>query len=94
MSSKICKNGHTFDKTSSCPVCPICSSKEIKEKYGEGFPKIPAPAFRALDRLGIARLSQLTKYTEQELLSLHGFGPNALKLLHHALAEKGMSFAK
>lgn len=94
MSTKICKNGHTFEKTSSCPVCPICSSKEMKEKYGREFPKIAAPALRALDSIGITELSQLTKHTEKELLSLHGFGPTALKLLRHALAEKGMSFAK
>lgn len=94
MSIKICKNGHKFKKSSTCLVCPICSSEEMKEKYGGQFPKIGAPAFRALDSIGITELSQLSKYTEKELLSLHGFGPSALKLLRHALSKKGMSFTK
>lgn len=28
MPTKTCKNGHKFVKTSSCPVCPVCSSEE------------------------------------------------------------------
>ena len=94
MATKICKNEHTFEKTSSCPVCPICSSEEMKEKYGEEFPKIGAPAFRALENAGISKLSQLTKYSEEELLMFHGFGPKALSLLRKKLAENGKSFAK
>ena len=94
MASKICKKGHTFEKSSSCPVCPICSSGEMSEKYGEDFPRIGAPAFRALDSIGITQLSQLTNYTEKELLNLHGFGPKALRLLKEKLSEKGLSFAE
>lgn len=66
----------------------------MKEKLGTEFPKIGAPAFRALDHLGISRLSQLTKYSEKELLAQHGFGPRALKLLREKLAETDKSFAK
>ena len=94
MALKTCKNGHTFEKSSSCPVCPICSSEEMTEKYGEEFPKIGAPAFRALARLGITQFSQLTKYSENELLELHGFGPKTLRLLKERLSEKGLSLAK
>ena len=94
MPLRTCKKGHKFEKSSDCPVCPICSKKEMITKYGDEFPKIGAPAFRALDSIGITELSQLTKHTEKELLSLHGFGPKALKLLRHALAEKGISFSK
>lgn len=94
MTRRICTNGHGFEKTSDCLVCPECSSEEMKNTFGEEFPFIGAPAFRALDRFGIKTLSDLTKYTEKELLELHGFGPRALQLLKDALKEKEMSFAK
>ena len=93
MTLKTCPNGHTFEKTSSCPVCPICSRKEMNNKFGDDFPKIGAPAFRALDGAGISQLSDLTKYTEKELLALHGFGPKALRLLHEALQKRGLTLA-
>jgi hypothetical protein len=94
MTKKICKNGHTFEKISSCPVCPICSGEEMKEKYGSEFPKIGAPAFRALDSAGIFRLKDLTKFREEQLLALHGVGPKALRLLRDALNRKGLSFQR
>ena len=94
MAIKVCKNGHRFEKTSDCPVCLVCSAKEMKNKFGEEFPYIGAPAFRALDSAGIEILTDLTKYTEKELLALHGFGPKALRLLTERLAEKGMGLAK
>lgn len=94
MSRRSCKNGHIFEKTSDCPVCPICSTQEMKAKYADILPKIAAPALRALDRIGISNLQDLTKITEQELLDLHGFGPNALEILHKKLNEKGLSLKK
>lgn len=94
MSLRICKNGHRFEKTSDCPVCPECSAEEMNNKYGEEFPFIGAPAFRAIDQAGITTLKDLTNHTEADLLSLHGFGPKALRLLSKALQEKGMSFRK
>ena len=71
-----------------------------KEKNHE--PKLPEsdlptglakPAQRALSAAGFVRLEQLTKVSEDEVLRLHGMGPNALDQLRHALAEKGLSFA-
>jgi len=94
MAIKLCDNGHTFKKTSDCPVCPTCSTEEMKGKYSKEFPNIGAPAFRALDSIKIQSLSDLTKFSEEELLALHGFGPRALRLLHEALKEKGLSFAQ
>lgn len=94
MSTRTCKNSHIFEKTSDCLVCPICSSQEMKAKYAEVLPKIASPALRALDRIGISSLRDLTKITEQELLDLHGFGPNALEILRKKLYEKGLSFKK
>lgn len=94
MSNKICQNGHTFEKTSDCPVCPICSVKEMQEKYGADFPKIGAPAFRALNGIGVTSIKDLTKFSEQELLDLHGFGPRALRLLKESLSHQGLTFKK
>lgn len=92
MTLKICKMGHRFEKTSACPVCPECSSEEMNNKYCEELPAIGAPAFRALDHIGIKSLADLTQYTEKELLAQHGFGPRALRLLDEALQNKGLKF--
>jgi DNA-directed RNA polymerase alpha subunit len=54
--------------------------------------KISQPAHRALKAAGIETLEQLTKYSEKELLNLHGFGPKALGILRNILAEYGLSF--
>lgn len=56
------------------------------------FPKIGAPAMRALEAAGYSRLEQLTKVTEAELAQLHGMGPKALGILRETLKEKGLSF--
>jgi len=32
--------------------------------------------------------------SEAELQQLHGIGPNAIRMLRHALQEKGLSFLK
>jgi len=56
------------------------------------FPKIGAPATRALEAAGYSRLEQLTKVSEAELGQLHGMGPKALGILRETLKEKGLSF--
>ena len=56
------------------------------------FPKIGAPATRALKTAGYSRLEQLTKVSEAELGQLHGMGPKALGILRETLKEKGLSF--
>ena len=57
------------------------------------FPKLGAPALRALHGAGYNRLEQLTTVSESKLKQLHGMGPNALGKLRDALAAKGLSFA-
>lgn len=52
------------------------------------------PARSALAEEGITRLGQLTKFSEKELLKLHGVGPKAVRLLGEALAMRGLSFAQ
>ena len=65
----------------------------MKDKNTSAFPKIGAPATRALVAAGYSRLNQLTKASEAELGQLHGMGPKALELLRRALRAKGLSFA-
>ncbi len=63
----------------------------MQQKTG-GFPKISAPATRALEAAGYTNLKQLTKVTEAELAQLHGMGPKALGILREALKAEGLSF--
>lgn len=58
----------------------------------DGFPKIGAPATRALAAAGYTNLKQLTKVTEAELAQLHGMGPKALGILRDTLKAQGLSF--
>lgn len=58
------------------------------------FPKIGAPALRALTAAGYQHLEQLTQVSEAELLKLHGMGPKAIGILRQALQEKGLAFAE
>ena len=89
---RTCSKGHRYYKTSDCPTCPICE-KEKKPK--EGFlSSISAPARRALEREDITTLLTLSKYTEKEILQLHGMGPGSIPQLRNALKANGFSFRK
>ena len=57
------------------------------------FPKISAPALRALNGAGYHTLVDLTKVSEADLAKLHGMGPKALGILRTALQAQGLSFA-
>lgn len=56
------------------------------------FPKLAAPAQRALASLGVTDLEKLSQFTEVEIARLHGMGPSALAKLCVALRELGLSF--
>jgi len=56
--------------------------------------KTSKPAQRALDMNGIKYLEDLTKITEEELLSLHGVGPKAIRILKAELSKHKLSFKK
>jgi len=58
------------------------------------LPRLAAPAQRALANAGIHQLEQLTKYSEAEIMHLHGIGANAFNQIKNALHERGLSFAK
>lgn len=60
---------------------------------GTGFPEgLAQPALRALRRVGITQLEQLTTLTEAEFKGLHGVGPKVVILLRQKLEAKGLSF--
>jgi DNA-directed RNA polymerase alpha subunit len=89
---RICKQGHIYYKSSDCPTCPVC---EAARKPVSGFmASLSAPARRALENAGINTLKKLSRYSEAELLKLHGFGPGSLPKLKEALKAEGLSFKK
>lgn len=63
-----------------------------KDTEASAFPKIGAPAARALEAAGYTTLKQLTEVTEAELAQLHGMGPKALGILREMLKAQGLSF--
>ena len=68
--------------------------KSAEEPVDEWPLKPENPARRALREVGITHLDQLTRFSEMELLKLHGVGPKAIRLLREALAERGLTFAQ
>lgn len=89
---RICPHGHKYYKSTDCPTCPVCESEG---KPGEGFLSLlAAPARRALEGAGIKTLKQLAKWSEADLLKLHGMGPGSIPKLKEALKSEGLSFKK
>jgi predicted RecB family nuclease len=87
---KTCKKGHQFYKSSDCPTCPVC---EVERKPKDGFMAlISAPARRALEREHIKTVEDLAKWSEKEILQLHGMGPSTIPKLKKALKDNKLSF--
>jgi hypothetical protein len=87
---RICPKGHRYYKSSDCPTCPTC---EAENKPETGFlTKLSNPARRALEAEGITTLTELSSYSEGEILKLHGIGPASMPTLRQALMEAGLSF--
>ena len=55
------------------------------------FPRLSAPARRALALAGYERLEELDGVEKAQLSRLHGIGPSAVEALRSALAERGLS---
>ncbi|QCR32278.1 RNA polymerase alpha subunit C-terminal domain-containing protein [Lysinibacillus sp. SGAir0095] len=89
-SLRVCDKGHRYYKSSECQSCPTCN-KENKPKSGF-LSKLSSPARNALIHEGIDTLQKLAKYTEREILSLHGIGPASLPILRTSLEEEGLTF--
>ena len=87
---RTCDRGHVYYKRSDCLTCPRC---EAARRPADGFlSTLVAPARRALEIAGIARLAQLAMRSEAEILALHEMGPSSLPKLRAALAAAGLSF--
>jgi predicted RecB family nuclease len=70
---RICDKRHKYYKSSDCPTYPTC---EKERKPENGFLSLlAAPARRALENKGLTTLQQLSKFSEEEILQLHGMGP-------------------
>ena len=87
---KTCKNGHQYYKSSDCPTCPIC--EEQRKPQSGFFTLLSAPARRALESKQIKTLQQLSRFSQKEILALHGIGPASIPVLKKALKEQGLSF--
>lgn len=89
---RVCPQGHTYYKSSDCPVCPECAALE---KPGDGFLALfSAPARRALEQQQIATAEQLSRYTQADIMKLHGMGPASLPKMLAALKAAGLTFKK
>ena len=53
---------------------------------------LSGPALRALDVAGVRSLGDLTRWTETELLALHGMGAKGVRMLREALAASRRQF--
>lgn len=85
---RICPEGHHFIKTSDCPVCPICATKN---KPASGLlSHFAAPARRALQSKGITTLQQLIAFPKTEISQLHGIGPSAISTINALLKKEGL----
>ncbi|PDZ64471.1 hypothetical protein CON30_21475 [Bacillus cereus] len=87
---RTCEKGHEYYKSSDCPTCPTCE-KEKKPKTGF-LSLLSSPARNALEHHGIHTIEELSKYSEKEILKLHGMGPASMRKLRKALEENGLSF--
>jgi len=93
-------NSNTGPRAHRRPPDSNPALERLDARSGSDEPKSDLPSeLRAyqhagpLAGAGYARLEQLTKVTEAEVLKLHGMGPNALDLLRSVLAARGLSFA-
>jgi predicted RecB family nuclease len=87
---KTCKKGHQFYKSSDCPTCPIC--EEERKPKDSFLALIGAPARRALESENILTLEDLAKWTEGDIINLHGMGPGTIPKLKKALNDNGLAF--
>jgi predicted RecB family nuclease len=87
---RTCINGHQYYKTSDCPTCPTC---EEAKRPNDGFLSLlNAPARQALENADIKTLKQLSKFSEKDILKLHGIGKTSIPLLKSELNKIGLTF--
>ncbi len=64
----------------------------MRDEDDTHFPKLSAPARRALSGAGYTRLHQLAQVSDSDLGKLHGMGPTAVEALRAALKKQGLAF--
>jgi len=65
------------------------------EQFSTEFPRaMGRPANAALVTRGVTTLAQVAHCSESELLSLHGVGPKAIRILKEELARIGLAMKK
>lgn len=76
-------------------MATVIKTKKSKINQYEPFPPGTGwPAIRALkEYIGVTKPEQLVKYSEAELLKLHGVGPKSIKLIKAYLKSKNLSFS-
>lgn len=89
-SRRTCPKGHQYYKSSDCPICPVC--EQLRKPENGFLARLAAPARRALGALGISELEQLCAFSENQISSLHGIGPSALKTLKSAMRDQALNF--
>lgn len=87
---RTCENGHQYYKSSDCPTCPTC--EEAKRPIDGFLSLLYAPARRALENANIKSLKQLSKFSEKDILKLHGIGKTAIPILKSELNKGGLTF--
>lgn len=87
---KIFIKGHQFYKSSDCPTCPVC--EEERKPKDSFLSLIAARARRALERENIITLEELSKWSEREIINLHGMGPGTIPKLRKVIEDNGFSF--
>jgi predicted RecB family nuclease len=87
---RTCPNGHKYYKTTDCPACPVCENE--RRDNNSSFGILGAPARRALENAGITTITELARYSEKDILKLHGMGPGSMPKLRGLLQEQGLSF--
>jgi DNA-directed RNA polymerase alpha subunit len=69
------------------------SAKGTNNKPESGFlSMLSNPARNSLVANGITTLTELSQYSEQEILKLHGIGPRSIPTLRKVLMDAGLSF--
>lgn len=58
------------------------------------FPKISAPAARALTNAKIMKMSDLANWTEKDFANLHGMGPKVMGILKAEMKRRKIAFKK
>lgn len=66
------------------------STRDVPEQIGD-LPRIGRPATSALLLAGVSTLAEVSELSRAKLLSLHGVGPKAVRILEVALAERGLA---